>query len=244
MKIIDRVVFFIFHYGYILMILFTIFIFIYISIKLNGVILLEGGSNDSSSLVLSDSRGSNSHSSIMSPGAFINHGLYEEPGIDNIYYGDRNSSHAYNTQYHANLCYQAMLGLQTILGGTNVYLELSTYGPLSQIDPLKDLVSQIYGTTLVIKNACTIEIPLQVEALEYFKLGIHHMNFGYSNAIQADIDIRDGVYGIYGSSPDSEKSITDSLGNREQPTTDLDGFRYAKRLLRRSLNMLVRNRWE
>jgi hypothetical protein len=102
------------------------------------------------------------------------YGLFKEPAVDTAHYGTRSSSHAYNTQYHANRVYENVLGIKTLVADTDITIEFSRVSPLSFINVSKDLVSEFNGTTIIIKLASTVRQDVQAEILECVKQVMFH----------------------------------------------------------------------
>lgn len=171
------------------------------------------------------------------------YGLFQEPAIDTAHYGTRSSSHAYNTQYHANRVFENVLGIKTLVADTGITIEFSRVSPLSFINVSKDLVSEFNGTTIIIKLASTVRQDIQAEILECVKQVMFHWEHCEINLEEADKDFADGVYGLYGASPDTEKSFTNSMDEKEDPTTDFFDFEDAKAELNDALDMLIHNNW-
>jgi hypothetical protein len=102
------------------------------------------------------------------------YGLFQEPAVDTAHYGTRSSSHAYNTQYHANRVFENVLGIKTLVADTGITIEFSRVSPLSFINVSKDLVSEFNGTTIIIKLASTVRQDIQAEILECVKQVMFH----------------------------------------------------------------------
>ena len=66
------------------------------------------------------------------------------------------------------------------------------------------------------------------------------MQEGYKSVVQGDIDYADAVYS---SSPNTEKSFTNSIGEKEYPITDLQDFEDAKSALDEASGILLQNNW-
>lgn len=250
--------------------IFLMFFFIYLIYISSSVILLEGGdgSGSRSLTVYTNSRPSSPISSnfgidneslipnannqlvLWNPNQYVisignrnwepYFGLYRELAQDTAYYSTRNSSNQWNAEFHATRLFNCILDIKELLRDTKIILQFSMASPINLIDITRDLVSQLDGVTIIIKFASTVEQSLQQEILEAVKQAVFHMQEGYKSVVQGDIDYADAVYS---SSPNTEKSFTNSIGEKEYPITDLQDFEDAKSALDEASGILLQNNW-
>ena len=248
--------------------IFLMFFFIYLIYISSSVILLEGGDGSGSLTVSINSRPSSPISSnfgidneslipnannqlvLWNPNQYVisignrnwepYFGLYRELAQDTAYYSTRNSSNQWNAEFHATRLFNCILDIKELLRDTKIILQFSVASPINLIDSTRDLVSQLDGVTIIIKFASTVEQSLQQEILEAVKQAVFHMQEGYKSVVQGDIDYADAVYS---SSPNTEKSFTNSIGEKEYPITDLQDFEYAKSALDEASGILLQNNW-
>jgi hypothetical protein len=134
--------------------------------------------------------------------------------------------------------FNCILDIKELLRDTKIILQFSVASPINLIDSTRDLVSQLDGVTIIIKFASTVEQSLQQEILEAVKQAVFHMQECYKSVVQGYIDYADAVYS---SSPNTEKSFTNSIGEKEYPITDLQDFEDAKNALDEASGILLQN---
>lgn len=179
------------------------------------------------------------HNNINNP--WIAHGLFLEPIVDTAEYSVCNSSNTYNTQYHATKVFEQVNSIRTLLTDTGINIEISSFGPLSEVNSSTDLVSSFRGAVIVIKSASTVGLDIQEAILADVKQLLHHLQHGSFFAEEAEKDFDDGIYDEM--STYTEKSFTNSEGEREQPNTDIRDLDDALEALEEAKRILIRNSW-